>query len=99
MLVNDGSRDMAELESALAVYWDYIIYAEQENAGCAAARNMAISLSRGELLAFLDGDDIWLPTFLESQIRFLDENNLEMVYCDALIFGDAFFENQTFTKS
>jgi glycosyltransferase involved in cell wall biosynthesis len=99
ILINDGSKDTTELETALAPYFDSIIYAEQENTGCAAARNSAIELARGHLIAFLDGDDIWLPNFLESQIDFLEKNNLEMVYCDALIFGDPFFENRTFSES
>lgn len=98
ILVNDGSTDTPELKSALAPYADFIIYAEQENAGCAAARNTAIDLASGELLAFLDGDDVWLPEFLQSQTEYLEKNNLEMVYCDALIFGDPFFENQTFSQ-
>lgn len=98
ILVNDGSNDTAELEIALAPYFDFIVYTEQKNAGCAAARNTAINLARGELLAFLDGDDVWLPNFLESQIDFLEKNRLEMVYCDALLFGEPLFENRTFMQ-
>lgn len=97
--VNDGSTDADELQAALAPYFDRIIYAEQKNAGAAQARNTAISLARGELLAFLDGDDVWLPDFLRSQTEFLRRNDYEMVYCDALIFGERFFENQTFMKN
>jgi glycosyltransferase involved in cell wall biosynthesis len=96
ILVNDGSLDTPELETALAPYFDDIIYAVQENSGAAQARNTAIELARGELLAFLDGDDVWLPDFLASQTHFLEANDYEMVYCDALIFGDAPYENQTF---
>lgn len=99
ILVNDGSLDTEELERALDPYLDFLIYIEQENAGCAAARNAAIGLAGGELLAFLDGDDIWLPAYLESQIERLDRDDLEMIYCDALIFGEPLFENQTFTQS
>lgn len=99
ILINDGSTDTPQLESALAPYFDSIIYAEQENAGAAAARNAAIRRSRGELLAFLDGDDIWLPTFLESQTNFLETNRFEMVYCDALLFGEPLFENRTFMQN
>jgi len=99
ILVNDGSTDTSELESTLAPYLDDIVYVKQENAGASAARNAAIRLARGELLAFLDGDDVWLPEFLRSQIDYLEKNSLEMVYCDALIFGESLFANQTFMQT
>src|SRR5215207_5446450 len=92
ILVNDGSRDSAELESALAPFFDRIVYAEQENLGASRARNLAICLSKGEYLAFLDGDDVWFPAFLLSQIEYLEKNNLDMVYCDAELFGERFVE-------
>ena len=98
ILVNDGSKDTEKLESALEPYFDDIVYAKQENAGAAAARNKAINLARGELIAFLDGDDIWLPRFLESQIGFLEKNELEMVYADAEIFGEQLFEGRSFMQ-
>lgn len=99
ILVNDGSTDTPELERALAPYSDRIVYVTQKNAGAAAARNAAIGLARGDLLAFLDGDDVWLPQFLESQIDYLEKNRLEMVYCDALIVGEPLFANQTFMQT
>lgn len=99
ILVNDGSPDSSKLENALKPYSDKIIYAVQENLGAAQARNSAICLARGELLAFLDGDDIWLPGYLESQINFLEKENLEMVYCDAVLFGEPFSEGTKFSQS
>ena len=60
IIVNDGSTDTKELETALKPYLDRIVYGEQENLGASQARNTAICLSKGEYLAFLDGDDIWL---------------------------------------
>ena len=83
-----------ELENALAPFFDKIIYGKQENAGASVARNSAILLARGEILAFLDGDDIWLPRFLESQVGFLEKEQFEMVYCDAEIFGEVHAEAQ-----
>lgn len=98
IVVNDGSKDTADLETALAPFFDQIIYGKQANAGASVARNSAISLARGELLAFLDGDDVWFPRFLESQVNYLESNNLEMVYCDAKIFGEELFEGRSFMK-
>lgn len=89
IIVNDGSLDSPELIKNLEPFFDQIIYVEQENCGASMARNLAICLSRGELLAFLDGDDVWLPDFLSSQIQFLETNELEMIYCDAELFGDS----------
>ena len=98
ILVNDGSTDTARLKAALAPFSERIVYAEQANLGASQARNAAICLSRGELLAFLDGDDVWLPDFLASQIDYLESNNLEMVYSDALLFGEQFFAGKTFMQ-
>jgi len=98
IVVNDGSTDTKELKAALAPFSDKIVYGEQANLGASQARNAAICLSRGELLAFLDGDDVWLPEFLASQINFLEKNDLEMVYCDALLFGEKFFAGKTFMQ-
>ncbi|HEY0458839.1 MAG TPA: glycosyltransferase family 2 protein [Pyrinomonadaceae bacterium] len=99
ILVNDGSRDTKELEAALAPYFDRIVYAKQENLGASQARNTAICLSNGEYLAFLDGDDIWLPNFLLSQVEFLEKNKLDMVYCDAELFGEELFEGERYTRT
>ncbi len=98
ILVNDGSADTPELKNALAPYFDRIVYAEQKNAGASRARNAAICLSRGELLAFLDGDDLWLPEFLAASVEYLEKNNLEMVYSDALLFGAPLFAGKTFME-
>lgn len=44
------------------------------NQGAAAARNAALKLAQGDLMAFLDSDDEWLPGKLEKQIKFLQEH-------------------------
>ncbi len=98
VLVNDGSQDTRELEIALKPYFDKIVYGKQANSGASLARNAAICLARGELLAFLDGDDIWKPEFLASSVDFLEKNDLEMVYCDAELFGAQLFAGRTFMQ-
>jgi teichuronic acid biosynthesis glycosyltransferase TuaG len=98
VLVNDGSPDTEKLEKALASYFAKIVYIRQENGGTASARNTAIENARGSLIAFLDGDDIWLPEYLSGQIEFLTENNLEMVYADAHLFGEINAAHKTFMQ-
>src|SRR3954464_6405374 len=71
VVVNDGSPDTADLREAIAPYRQRIHYIEQPQGGAARARNTGIAAARGELLAFLDGDDLWAPTFLASQIAIL----------------------------
>lgn len=99
IVVNDGSPDTARLEKVLENYFDKIIYIKQENGGAAAARNTAIAAARGALLAFLDGDDVWYPEKLDAQTAFLDAGNYQMIYCDALLFGEPLYEGKRFTQS
>ena len=65
IVVNDGSVDSLELETAIAPFRDRIQYLVQENRGPSAARNAGIRRARGEFVAFLDADDSLLPHFLE----------------------------------
>lgn len=45
-------------------------------------RNIGIIKSQGDYIAFLDSDDIWLPTKLEDQLLFMVDNNYDFVYSD-----------------
>ncbi|MGI8468317.1 MAG: glycosyltransferase family 2 protein [Pyrinomonadaceae bacterium] len=96
VLVNDGSPDTPALENALENYYENIVYIKQTNGGTATARNTAIENSRGEFLAFLDGDDIWLPDYLESQLGELDDKKCDLIYCDATLFGASCAKGETF---
>lgn len=80
IVVNDGSTDnTAEL---LAHYSDRIQIIHQNNQGLSAAKNVGATHATGDLLAFLDADDIWLPQKLERQVqRFILEPNLGLVHC------------------
>ncbi len=99
VLINDGSPDTAELEEELVSYFNKIVYGRQENRGASEARNAAISLARGDFVAFLDGDDVWLPEFLQAQFDFLEKHNFEMVYCNALLFGEPLYAGKTFMQT
>ncbi len=99
IVINDGSPDTPEFEKVLEKYFDEIIYLKHENMGCGPARNVAIGHARGELFAFLDGDDAWLPEFLASQVTFLEENKYDLVYADALLFGGSALDGRTFMQN
>ena len=87
IVVNDGSPDTPALERALRRYMDNIIYIRQRNAGAGAARNLGIETARGDVIAFLDGDDVWMPDFLASQYVYMMREQFDMVYCDAFLTG------------
>jgi glycosyltransferase involved in cell wall biosynthesis len=99
IIVNDGSPDTEEFERALQPYIDRICYLKQENRGASAARNTGLRVARGELIAFLDADDLWAPNYLAEQLRFLSEQGCDLVCADANYFGDAVATKQTYMDS
>lgn len=77
ILVDDGTTDGA---TAIARRYEaedpgrvrYIAHPGHENRGMSASRNAGIRAARGEFVAFLDADDIWLPRRLEAHVAALD---------------------------
>jgi glycosyltransferase involved in cell wall biosynthesis len=98
IVVNDGSPDTEDLEQALAPYLDRIVYLTQENRGAGAARNNGLMAARGEFVAFLDADDLWLPDYLSEQLAFIRSRNYDLVYADALLFGQSPLAGRTFMQ-
>ncbi len=71
VIVDDGSTDnTAEVIKNYAMMHPDITlrYEFQKNSGPGAALNRAVSFAKGEIVAFLDSDDIWLPNKLEKQV-------------------------------
>jgi glycosyltransferase involved in cell wall biosynthesis len=58
------------------------VYRMERNSGAAICRNKAIELSRGDYLAFLDSDDIWIPEKLEKQLQFMIENECDFSFTE-----------------
>lgn len=73
IVVDDGSSD--NTPALLKAYSALIYYVYQKNRGRSAARNTGIRFARGEYLAFLDDDDLWLPGKLERQVGFLEAHS------------------------
>lgn len=79
IVVDDGSTDGTE--GVLKRYGDRIRVIRQKNAGCSAARNKGIEASRGEIVAFLDSDDLWLPIKIERQVAVLEKVGSSISCC------------------
>jgi glycosyltransferase involved in cell wall biosynthesis len=90
LLVDDGSTD-----ESTTIALDYvrraparIRYLEHpghENRGISASRNLGVRHARGEFIAELDADDVWLPEKLERQVPLLESNpRAGMVYANSL---------------
>ena len=85
IVINDGSPDTDALERNMSPFADSVIYTKQPNRGAGAARNAGLRIARGEFVAFLDGDDLWLPNFLEEQVKLIrSDGGFDLVYADAI---------------
>lgn len=86
IVVDDGSAD--NTPEVLAHYGPPVHYMRCENnIGKAAARNTGIRIARGDYIALLDSDDLWLPNKLQAQMDVFDEQpDLKWVYSDCYMF-------------
>jgi glycosyltransferase involved in cell wall biosynthesis len=73
IIVDDGSPDRS-FEICQQYTDSRVKIIRQENQGVGVARNTGISCAQGEYIAFLDGDDIWLPEKLEKHVAHLEQS-------------------------
>jgi glycosyltransferase involved in cell wall biosynthesis len=94
LVIDDGSTD--DTEKIVREFGGHVRYIKQENAGVCAARNRGVGESSGDLIAFLDADDIWEPTKLEKQFaEFESDPELGLVHCGMQEFDSATGEKLT----
>ena len=80
IIVNDGSTDNTE---SIAKKWcekdARFCYFYKENSGVSDTRNLGIKEARGEYIAFLDADDLYMPNFLKVCLENLVEKDVDLV--------------------
>ena len=82
IIVDDCSTDATD-EVVASFKDDRIRYFHNDkNSGAAVTRNKALREARGEWIAFLDSDDLWMPEKLEKQIAFMNQNGYIFSYTE-----------------
>jgi glycosyltransferase involved in cell wall biosynthesis len=72
IVVDDGSTDHSR--AVMTSYADKIVPVFKQNGGQASAFNAGFEVSRGDLICFLDADDIMLPTRVETAVQILNQH-------------------------
>lgn len=80
IIVDDCSSDNTD-EVLAEIHDERIRYFKNEkNLGAAVSRNKALREAKGQWIAYLDSDDLWMPEKLEKQISFMEKNNYSFSY-------------------
>jgi glycosyltransferase involved in cell wall biosynthesis len=95
ILVNDGSTDesLALVEKFSKNLGEIKIrVVNQENCGVSEARNEGVRNSSGELIAFVDSDDVWIREKIERQVNEMNELGIAATACSYAIFRESDLE-------
>jgi glycosyltransferase involved in cell wall biosynthesis len=85
IVVDDGSTD--DTPRVAGQFGSRVTVLRQERAGPYAARNLGIRAARGDLVAFVDSDDAWLPDRLSRQVPLLERPEVGLVFGNATLVG------------
>lgn len=79
----DGTEDLPILKDSRVHYFKI-----SHTGGPATPRNVGVQNAKGDLIAFLDSDDIWLPQKLEKQVSFMEKDGVDFVSSDAKVIDE-----------
>ncbi len=86
IIIDDGSDDQTAECVKSYLFDSRVKYIYQNNAGQASARNHGIRLSDGQLIAFLDSDDLWIENKLELQVNlFSNDKSIDLIFGNSLV--------------
>jgi glycosyltransferase involved in cell wall biosynthesis len=98
IVCDDGSTD--DLEQALAPYRDEIVLLRKENGGEASAKNAAAAVAKGDFVAILDADDVYLPNNLEALSELAQlRPDLDILTTDGLIVANGLEVRRVYNQS
>lgn len=82
IIVDDGSSDETDGIVLSIIETDNRIQFHKltQNSGPAVARNTGIEKASGDYMTFIDADDIWFPTFIENNIKTIQETGIPFVF-------------------
>ncbi|MEJ7708848.1 MAG: glycosyltransferase [Pyrinomonadaceae bacterium] len=82
---NDGTIEWLRSEPRYAFAQSHV---QERNGGASEARNVGIRMARGELIAFIDSDDVLAPEHLETAVEiFRQHSNVGLFCCDSTLIG------------
>ena len=88
--VDDGSPDHSvDIVNEYAAKYDNIVLVRKENGGLSSARNAGLDVATGRYVYFLDSDDYIETDMFETLCRKADEEDLDIVYFNAMPFFDS----------
>jgi glycosyltransferase involved in cell wall biosynthesis len=93
IIVNDGSRDNT-LSVAKQFESPSVKVITQENRGASAARNHALSYAQGDLIQWLDADDLLAPDKIAQQIKIMKTNQDSSQHVYSSAFGQFYYRHQ-----
>src|SRR5215471_11278591 len=87
LVIDDCSTDgTVEWLQSTPAYSFATVRVQPENGGASVARNTGIKIARGELIVFIDSDDLLAPNHVETAVRvFESESNIGLFACDSTI--------------